>query len=54
MTPRHDPRLGASRPAVLIKASLIGLGACLRKPPFAKPTSNKHKRNRAYCRAPAA
>jgi hypothetical protein len=31
MTPRHDPRLGASRPAGLIKASLTGLEACTRK-----------------------
>jgi hypothetical protein len=41
MTQRHDPRLGGSGAAVLIKASLSGLGACLRKPLFAKPTSNK-------------
>jgi len=27
MTLRHDPPLGASRPAVLIKASMTGLGA---------------------------
>jgi hypothetical protein len=31
MTPRHDLRLGANRPAVLIKASMSGLGACMKK-----------------------
>jgi deoxyribonuclease V len=45
MTLRHAPRLGANRPAVLLKASMSGLGACTRKQSFATPASNQPERN---------
>ena len=51
-TPWRGPRLDARCSASSIDASTSGLGACLRKQPFAKPTSNKHKLNRAYCKRP--